>query len=194
MKCPRCQHENPTGMKFCGQCAAPLASTRSSCGAANPAGNKFCGQCAAPLPTTPTTRFVTPDAYTPKHLAERILTSRAALEGERKQVTVLFADLKTRMLIGERGAYRAAHDAQTVHVPATVQAILAARMDRLTPEDKRLLRRPRRSARTCPSVSSTPSPSSPKINAARGSRDSKPPSSSTRHVSSPISSTPSSTP
>jgi hypothetical protein len=41
-------------------------------------------------------RFVSPDAYTPKHLAEKILTSKAALEGERKQVTVLFSDLKAR--------------------------------------------------------------------------------------------------
>jgi class 3 adenylate cyclase len=103
MKCPRCQHENPTGMKFCGQCAAPLASTCPSCGAANPAENKFCGQCAAPLPTTPTTKFPAPDSYTPKHLAERILTSKAALEGERKQVTVLFADLKGSMeLLADR--------------------------------------------------------------------------------------------
>jgi class 3 adenylate cyclase len=90
-------------MKFCGQCAAPLASTCPSCGAANPAENKFCGQCAAPLPTTPTTKFPAPDSYTPKHLAERILTSRAALEGERKQVTVLFADLKGSMeLLADR--------------------------------------------------------------------------------------------
>ncbi len=49
MKCPRCQHENPTGMKFCGEYAAPLASTCPSCGGANPPENKFCGQCAAPL-------------------------------------------------------------------------------------------------------------------------------------------------
>jgi class 3 adenylate cyclase/tetratricopeptide (TPR) repeat protein len=103
MKCPRCQHENPTGMKFCGQCAAPLASTCPSCGAANPPENKFCGQCAVPLRTTPTTRFAAPDSYTPKHLAEKILTSKAALEGERKQVTVLFADLKGSMeLLADR--------------------------------------------------------------------------------------------
>jgi hypothetical protein len=49
MKCPRCEHENPQGMKFCGECAAPLASTCPSCGGANPPENKFCGQCAAPL-------------------------------------------------------------------------------------------------------------------------------------------------
>jgi len=97
MQCPRCQHENPQGMKFCGECAAPLASTCPSCGAANPPENKFCGQCAAPLRTAPTAKFAAPDSYTPKHLAEKILTSKAALEGERKQVTVLFADLKGSM-------------------------------------------------------------------------------------------------
>ena len=103
MRCPRCQHENPTGMKFCGQCAAPLASTCPSCGAVNPPENKFCGQCAAPFRITPTTKFAAPDAYTPKHLAEKILTSKAALEGERKQVTVLFADLKGSMeLLADR--------------------------------------------------------------------------------------------
>ena len=86
-------------MKFCGQCAAPLASVCSSCGAANPPGNKFCGQCAAPLTVGNHSepRFASPEVYTPKHLAEKILTSKAALEGERKQVTVLFADLKGSM-------------------------------------------------------------------------------------------------
>jgi class 3 adenylate cyclase/tetratricopeptide (TPR) repeat protein len=87
-------------MKFCGECAAPLSSLCASCGAANPPGHKFCGQCAAPLRTAPA---VTPQSYTPKHLAEKILTSRAALEGERKQVTVLFADLKGSMeLLADR--------------------------------------------------------------------------------------------
>ena len=81
-------------MKFCGQCAAPLASSCPSCGAANPPGHKFCGQCATSLTSVAEPRFATPESYTPKHLAEKILTSKAALEGERKQVTVLFADLK----------------------------------------------------------------------------------------------------
>src|SRR6516162_5843196 len=89
MQCHRCQHENPAGMKFCGKCAAPLASACPSCGAANPPGNKFCGQCAAPLAKATEPRFESPETYTPKHLAEKILTSRSALEGERKQVTVL---------------------------------------------------------------------------------------------------------
>jgi class 3 adenylate cyclase len=92
-------------MKFCGQCAAPLASVCSSCGAANPPGNKFCGQCAAPLTVGNHSepRFASPEVYTPKHLAEKVLTSKAALEGERKQVTVLFADLKGSMeLLADR--------------------------------------------------------------------------------------------
>ena len=103
MQCPRCQHENSTGMKFCGECAAPLGSTCPSCGAGNPPENKFCGQCAAPLRAIPTAKPAPAERYTPKHLAEKILTSRTALEGERKQVTVLFADLKGSMeLLADR--------------------------------------------------------------------------------------------
>jgi class 3 adenylate cyclase/tetratricopeptide (TPR) repeat protein len=103
MRCPRCQHENPTGMKFCGQCAAPLAAGCPACGAANPPGNRFCGQCAAPISSDSREKVASPDSYTPKHLAEKILTSKAALEGERKQVTVLFADLKGSMeLLADR--------------------------------------------------------------------------------------------
>src|SRR5262249_27848300 len=100
---PRCQADNPSGTRFCGQCAAPLASVCPSCGSGNPAGNKFCGQCAAPLGTPTQPRFAAPKSYTPKHLAERILTSKAALEGERKQVSVLFADMKGSMeLLADR--------------------------------------------------------------------------------------------
>jgi len=103
VKCLRCQAENPTGTRFCGQCAAPLASVCQSCGASNPPENKFCGQCAAPLDQAARPRFAAPESYTPKYLAEKILTSRIALEGERKQVTVLFADLKGSMeLLADR--------------------------------------------------------------------------------------------
>ena len=103
MKCPRCQAEHPVGTRFCGRCAAPLASVCPSCGVSNPPENKFCGQCAAPLDTPAQPRFAAPESYIPKHLAEKILTSRAALEGERKQVTILFADLKGSMeLLADR--------------------------------------------------------------------------------------------
>jgi hypothetical protein len=67
MKCPRCQHENPAGMRFCGQCGAPLASVCPTCGAANPVENRFCGQCAASLTQVASTpKFTSPDAYTPR--------------------------------------------------------------------------------------------------------------------------------
>jgi Double zinc ribbon/Adenylate and Guanylate cyclase catalytic domain len=95
MRCARCQEENPAGQKFCGECGARLTSGCPTCGAANPPGQRFCGECGASLDQTHAApKFASPDAYTPKYLAERILTSRSALEGERKQVTVLFADIK----------------------------------------------------------------------------------------------------
>jgi class 3 adenylate cyclase/predicted ATPase len=90
-------------MRFCGQCGAALEAACPSCGATNPPGHKFCGHCGAGLGEGPQSRFRSPEAYTPKHLADRILTSKSALEGERKQVTVLFADLKGSMeLLADR--------------------------------------------------------------------------------------------
>ena len=103
MKCPRCQHENPLGQKFCGECGARLAVACASCGASNPPGQRFCGECGTGLVAEAVAKSASPESYTPKYLAEKILTSRAALEGERKQVTVLFADLKGSMeLLAER--------------------------------------------------------------------------------------------
>jgi class 3 adenylate cyclase len=103
LKCPRCQQENPLGQKFCGDCGARLALACASCGASNPPGQKFCGECGAGLASETAGKSASPEAYTPKHLAEKILTSKSALEGERKQVTVLFADLKGSMeLLADR--------------------------------------------------------------------------------------------
>ena len=103
MRCPSCGFENPGGMKFCGQCATPLTGPCPTCGFANPPGFAFCGQCATPLTAAPSMVAPSPQTYTPAHLAEKILTSKAALEGERKQVTVLFADLKGSMeLLADR--------------------------------------------------------------------------------------------
>ena len=96
-------------MAFCGRCGSRLASLCPSCGFANPEGFAFCGKCGARVAEAPapprqgSAAFASPRSYTPKHLAEKILTSKAALEGERKQVTVLFADLKGSMeLLADR--------------------------------------------------------------------------------------------
>ena len=99
MQCVGCQHENPPHAKFCLECGGRLALTCSRCRAELPGSAKFCLACGAPVGPQPRS----PQSYTPKHLAERILTSRSTLEGERKQVTVLFADLKDSMeLIADR--------------------------------------------------------------------------------------------
>src|SRR5215470_16848958 len=105
MKCPRCQHENPSQAKFCLECGARFAHRCSQCGTDLPAGAKFCLECGQAVggPSAGQDRFSSPESYTPKHLAEKILTSKSALEGERKQVTVLFADLKGSMeLLADR--------------------------------------------------------------------------------------------
>jgi hypothetical protein len=122
MHCPSCGFDNPEGMNFCGKCASPLNLQCPQCGFEHPPGFAFCGKCATPLasptPATslaqPTTPVVTeperePLAYTPKHLAEKILTSRSALEGERKQVTVLFADVAGFSTLSEQLDPEAVH-------------------------------------------------------------------------------------
>src|SRR5262247_1977142 len=107
MRCPRCQQDNPAGARFCNGCGARLQLACPSCSHVNPSGSRFCNGCGAKLceqASTPAeARFSSPETYTPKHLAEKILTSKSALEGERKQVTVLFADLKGSMeLLADR--------------------------------------------------------------------------------------------
>src|SRR5262245_19737594 len=101
MKCSRCQHENPADALFCQECGKRLEVACPGCGTANQLGAKFCKKCGQPVARMPAVaaaaKSPSPESYTPKHLAEKILTSKSALEGERKQVTVLFADLKSSM-------------------------------------------------------------------------------------------------
>src|SRR4051812_26444068 len=105
MQCSRCQRDNGPTAKFCEGCGTRLARKCSECGTELSADARFCKECGAPVlseQSTPSSPPA-PAAYTPPHLAERILTSRAAIEGERKQVTVLFADLKGSMeLLADR--------------------------------------------------------------------------------------------
>jgi hypothetical protein len=101
MQCPRCRHESTAPGRFCPECGAPLARS-CACGASLPVSAKFCAECGRPAATPDVGRFASPEHYTPRHLAEKILDARAALEGERKHVTVLFADLKGSMeLLGD---------------------------------------------------------------------------------------------
>jgi class 3 adenylate cyclase/tetratricopeptide (TPR) repeat protein len=115
--CHQCGHQLPAGSTFCNGCGAMLDSTCASCGATPPRGSRFCNACGATLPAEPaklpeTARAALskvapppqrdPRAYTPKHLADKILRSKSALEGERKQVTVLFADVKGSMELAEQ--------------------------------------------------------------------------------------------
>ena len=103
--CPRCRQDKPPHARFCSECGARLALTCGSCGAELPRGAHFCLQCgqAVAAGTAAAGGSAAPETYTPKHLAEKILTSKAALEGERKQITVLFADLKGSMeLLADR--------------------------------------------------------------------------------------------
>ena len=76
-RCPQCQHENPPGARFCNGCGARTELACAGCGQINPPGSRFCNGCGARLgdaaPAGPELRFASPEAYTPKHLAEKIL-------------------------------------------------------------------------------------------------------------------------
>jgi class 3 adenylate cyclase len=112
--CPHCGTENRERRRFCAECGASLPLACSACGFSNEAGEKFCGGCGASLLPAPTgvagfATLATPQSYTPRHLPEKILTSRSALEGERKQVTVLFADVVGFSTLSERVDPEAVH-------------------------------------------------------------------------------------
>jgi class 3 adenylate cyclase len=106
MKCPKCQTENKEGAKFCVECGHGFEFKCPQCGHSVLPSAKFCDECGHRLTkpeAVPPSAYAKPESYTPKYLAEKILTSRGALEGERKQVTVLFADLRGSMeLLADR--------------------------------------------------------------------------------------------
>jgi class 3 adenylate cyclase/tetratricopeptide (TPR) repeat protein len=109
MRCPGCGSDNSAAARFCQACGGPLGRLCAGCGTPLAPTAKFCSECGLAAAAGPAAaarsaaRLAAPGAYTPRYLADRILASPTALEGERKQVTVLFADLQGSMqLLAER--------------------------------------------------------------------------------------------
>jgi class 3 adenylate cyclase/tetratricopeptide (TPR) repeat protein/ribosomal protein L40E len=103
MKCLKCHFQNPEGMVFCGECGAKLEKICSKCSFSNPPQFKFCGKCGHDLNLhiEPSPRELSFDEklhkiqrYLPTGLTERILSQREKIEGEHKQVTVMFCDMQ----------------------------------------------------------------------------------------------------
>ena len=105
MQCPKCQFENREGAIFCRSCGTALDISCLNCEASNPPDSKFCEKCGYDLIIPKEAHpidFSQPQSYTPKFLADKILTTRSAIEGERKLVTVLFADVANYTAISEK--------------------------------------------------------------------------------------------
>ena len=105
MKCPKCQFENPEYAQFCVECGVQLELKCSKCGFNNSSSFKFCAKCGHNLKESTEQSVIDysePQSYTPKHLADKILITRSSLEGERKIVTVLFADVANYTSMSEK--------------------------------------------------------------------------------------------
>ena len=105
MQCPKCRFENRGDVNFCEECGTKMVLVCPGCGSIIHSGSKFCGECGHELfqpQKLPQIDYQQPHSYTPKHLAEKILTTRSAIEGERKIVTVMFADVAGFSTISEK--------------------------------------------------------------------------------------------
>src|SRR5580698_10068621 len=120
MTCPSCKFDNPSASRFCEQCGTPLELKCPQCSATVSAGARFCGACGNQLtsPVTPSPEpspsqsrgtnsrpVILPAAFVPDvpgHLAEKIVSGRASLAGERRQVTVMFGDIANFTALSEK--------------------------------------------------------------------------------------------
>ena len=105
MKCPNCQTENREGIRFCEECGARMKLVCLNCGATIPMGKNYCGECGHDMRKPrddPHIDYSQLQSYTPRFLAEKILTTRSSIEGERKFVTVLFADVANYTSLAEK--------------------------------------------------------------------------------------------
>jgi class 3 adenylate cyclase/tetratricopeptide (TPR) repeat protein len=105
MKCTKCHVENPDDAEFCIECGSTIEFHCPKCGTITPASGKFCKKCGhdlkEPKPAPPID-YSEPQSYTPKFLADKILDTRSSIEGERKLVTVLFADVANYTSMSEK--------------------------------------------------------------------------------------------
>ncbi|NIS59708.1 MAG: AAA family ATPase, partial [Proteobacteria bacterium] len=105
MKCSQCGFDNKPNKQFCTECGAKLILKCSQCGSEIEEKERFCGACGTDLraskEVTPID-YSKPQSYTPRFLADKILTTRSSIEGERKLVTVLFADVANYTSISEK--------------------------------------------------------------------------------------------
>jgi len=111
MRCPKCQFENPESAKFCNECGNKLEIACPSCGKMNPIGSKFCSECGYKIvisieqPSKGLSfdeKLAKIQRYLPKDLTEKILAQKDKIEGERKQVTVMFCDMEGFTAITEK--------------------------------------------------------------------------------------------
>jgi predicted nucleic acid-binding Zn ribbon protein len=111
MQCPKCQFEIPEGSNFCLKCGCKLELHCPQCGNALPPVAEFCNECghdlrkpseAPPKDLTFDEKLTKIQKYLPKGLTEKILSQRDRIEGERKQVTVMFCDLEGFTQLSER--------------------------------------------------------------------------------------------
>jgi ribosomal protein L40E len=89
MQCTKCQFKNPEDMKYCGKCGTKLRNNCPQCDSSNPSDFRFCGKCGHYLEGYSEVLeidYSQPKSYTPKFLADKILTTRSSIEGERKLV------------------------------------------------------------------------------------------------------------
>ena len=119
MRCPRCSADNLAGMKFCGQCGAPLGVPCPSCGSGNPPEHRFCGHCGAPLDQPGLQEGVAREPFIPNPAA----VPRTALPGEMKQVTVLFCDIVGSTPLTERLGAEAMRDLVSSFLAASLAEV-----------------------------------------------------------------------
>jgi len=119
MRCPRCSADNLAGMKFCGQCSAPLGGPCPSCGSDNPPEHRFCGHCGTPLGRPGLQDAVARGPFIPKPSA----APGIALPGEMKQVTVLFCDIVGSTPLTERLGAEAMRDLVSSFLAASLAEV-----------------------------------------------------------------------